>query len=62
MLSSSGPDQCTDPSRWIECVVVQFYPWIELSFLLFQTRYHTLPYTITKENKIQTKDKLNNNK
>ena len=50
------------PSGWIECVVVQFYPWIKFYFLLFQTRYHTLPYTITKENKIQTKDKLNHNK
>ena len=50
------------PSGWIECVVVQFYPWIKFYFLLFQTRYHTLPYIITKENKIQTKDKLNHNK
>ena len=46
------------PSGWIECVVVQFYLWIKLYFLLFQTQYHTLPYTITKENKIQTKDKI----
>ena len=50
------------PSGWIECVVVQFYPWFKLYFLLFQTRYHTLPYTITKENKIQTKDKLSHKK
>ena len=50
------------PSGWIECVVVQFYPWFKCYFLLFHTRYHTLPYTITKENKIQTKDKLNHNK
>ena len=50
------------PSGWIECVVVQFYPWIKFYFLLFQIRYHTLPYTITKEKKIQTKDKLNHNK
>ena len=50
------------PSGWIECVVVQFYPWIKFYFLLFQTHYHTLPYTITKENIIQTKDKLNHNK
>ena len=49
-------------SGWIECVVVQFYPWFKFYFLLLQTRYHTLPYTITKENKIQTKDKLNHNK
>ena len=34
------------PSGWIECVVVQFYPWIKFSFLLFQTRYHTLPYKL----------------
>ena len=46
---------------WIECVVVQFYPWIKFCFLLFQTRHHTLPYTIIKENKIQTKEKLNHN-
>ena len=50
------------PSGWIECVVVQFYPWIKFYFLLFQTHCHKLPYTITKENKIQTKDKLNHNK
>ena len=51
------------PSGWIEFVVVQFYPWIKFYFLLFQTRYHTLPYTVSnKENKIQTKDKLNHNK
>ena len=42
--------------------MVQFYPWFNFYFPLFQTRYHTLPYTITKENKIQTKDKLNHNK
>ena len=47
------------PSGWIECVVVQLYPWIKFYFLLFQTRYHMLPYTTTKEKKIQTKDKLN---
>ena len=50
------------PSGWTECDVVQFYPWIKFYFLLFQTHYHTLPYTITKENEIQTKDKLNHNK
>ena len=33
-------------------VVVQFYPWFKFYFLLFQTRYHTLPYPKTKENKI----------
>ena len=50
------------PSGWIECVVVQFYPWIKFYFLLFQTHYHMLLYTITKENIVQTKDKLNHNK
>ena len=49
-------------SGWIECVVVQFYPWFKFYFLLFQTCYHTLPYTIIEENKIQTKDELNHNK
>ena len=33
-------------------VVVQFYPWFKFYFLLFQTHYHTLPYSKTKENKI----------
>ena len=50
----------------ITYVVVQFYPWFKFSFLLFQTHYHTLPYTQiyvllpypkTKENIIYTKDK-----
>ena len=40
------------------CVAVQFYPWFKFYFLLFQTHYHTLPYPKTKENKIQTKDKI----
>ena len=42
---SSGRDK-------IDAVVVQFYPWFEFYFLMFQTRYHTLPYPKTKENKI----------
>ena len=50
------------PSGWIECVVVQFDPWIKFYLLLFQTRYQTLPYTITKENTVQTKPLLNPNK
>ena len=33
-------------------VVVQFCPWFEFSFLLFQTHYHTLSYLKTKKNKI----------
>ena len=33
------------------CVVVQFYPWFNFYFPLFQTHNHTLPYPKTKENK-----------
>ena len=38
--------------------VVQFYPWFNFNFSLFQTLYHThnLLYPKTKENKIQTKE------
>ena len=28
-------------------IVVQFYPWSNFYFLLFQTHYHTLPYPKT---------------
>ena len=31
-------------------VVVQFYPWFNFYFLLFQTHYHTIPYPKTKQN------------
>ena len=31
-------------------VVVQFYPWFNSYFLLFQTHYHTIPYPKTKQN------------
>ena len=31
---------------------LQFYPWFDFFFLLFQTNYHTLPYPKTKEKKI----------
>ena len=33
-------------------VVVQFCPWFEFYFSLFQTHYHILPYPKTKGNKI----------
>ena len=38
--------------------MVQFYPWFNFNFSLFQTLYHTHYYTHakTKENKIQTKE------
>ena len=32
-------------------VVVQFYPWFNFHFLLFQTHYHTIPYPKPKANK-----------
>ena len=32
-------------------VVVQFYPWFNFYFPLFQTHYHILPCPKTKENK-----------
>ena len=38
--------------------VVQFYPRLNLYFLLFQTHFHTLQNPKTKENKNQTKDKI----
>ena len=45
--------------KWSSClyvcsfiVVVQYFPWFTFYFLLFKTRYHTLPYPKTKENKI----------
>ena len=38
--------------------MVQFYPWFKFYFPLFQTCYHTLQYTKTKEKKILTKDKI----
>ena len=40
------------------CVVVQFYPWFKFCFLLFQTHYHHITITKTKEIKIWTKDKI----
>ena len=41
-------------------VVVQFYRWSKISFLLFETDYHTLPYpkTKTKKEMNYTKDKI----
>ena len=33
--------------------MVQFYPWFNSYFPLFLTHYHTLPYTKTKEIKIE---------
>ena len=43
-------------------VVVQFYPWVKFSFLLFQNQYHTnLSYPKTKEKKIYPRKKLNHN-
>ena len=39
--------------------VVQFYPWYNFNFSLFQTSLsHTLLYPKTKENKIQTKENV----
>ena len=46
------------PCDQLDYVVVQFYPWFKFSLPLFQTHYHTLSYSKTKENKIQTKDKI----
>ena len=40
------------PSGWIECVLVQFHPWIKFYFLLFQTHYHTLPYTVNNKRNV----------
>ena len=38
--------------------MVQFYPWFKFYSPLFRTYYHTLPYPKTRENTIQTKDKI----
>ena len=39
-------------------VVVLVDLWFNFCVLLFQTHYYTLPYPKPKENKIQTKDKI----
>ena len=39
-------------------VVFQSSSWFKFYFPLVQTHYHTLPYPKTKENKIQTKEKI----
>ena len=30
--------------KYSVCVVVQYYPWFQFNFPLFQTHYHTVPY------------------
>ena len=40
------------------CVMVRLFTWFKLYLPLFQTHYHTSPYSKTEENKIQTKDKI----
>ena len=49
---------------WIECVVLWFNFILGLHFIFFCFKLVIIryQYTITKENKIQTKDKLNHNK
>ena len=42
-------------------VVVQFYPWFKFFFLLFQTHYHQITITKTKEKKFEPRIKLNHN-
>jgi len=39
-------------------IVVQFYPWFKFCLVLFEMHYHTLSHSLTKENKIQTNDKI----
>ena len=39
-------------------VMVHLFTWFKFYFPLFQTHYHTSPYSKTKEKKIQTKDKI----
>ena len=39
-------------SLYMLSVAVQFYPWFDFYFPLFQTHCHALPYPKTKENKI----------
>ena len=41
-------------------VVVQFYPWFNFYFPLFQTHYHTLPKTKEKQT-FKARVKLNHN-
>ena len=38
-------------------VVVQFYPWFNFNFLLFQAHCHTLPFPKTKQEKQKQKQK-----
>ena len=56
-LASSFCCTCTIIWNIIDIfVVVQFCPWFEFYFLLFQThKYLTLSYLKTKKNKIETK-------
>ena len=37
--------------------MIQFCPWFKFNFPLFQTHYHTLQYSKTKEKKL-IKDKI----
>ena len=39
-------------------VMVHLFACFKFYFPLFQTHYHTSPYSKTKEKKIQTKDKI----
>ena len=46
----AGTDTCN--TRYVYMyVVVQFYPWFNFYFPLFQTHYHILPCPKTKGNK-----------
>ena len=38
--------------------MVHLYTWFKFYFPLFETHYHTSPYSKIMENKIQTKDKI----
>ena len=42
-------------------VVVQFYPWFESYFLLFQSHNHTIPYPKKRNMRFKPKIKFNQN-
>ena len=45
----SGPKPCGGNNSETIYVVVQFYPWFKILFPLFQTHYHQITITKTKE-------------
>ena len=49
--------ETTQLHSFIVDIVVQSSPWLKFYFPLFQTHYHQINRTKTKENQVLTKDK-----